>query len=132
MLSRELHSQGIYPPINISPSLSRLMKDGVGKNDTRDDHMRVANQLYAAYAKALEVRNLASIIGAEDLSEADNHFLSFARDFETHYIHQQEDQERSIFETLNIAWDLLSMLPAAELSRVSETDLAQYHHWEGS
>ena len=132
VLSRELHSQGIYPPINISPSLSRLMKDGVGKNDTRDDHIRVANQLYAAYAKALEVRNLASIIGADDLSEVDNRFLSFARDFETHYIHQQEEQERSIFETLNIAWDLLSMLPAAELSRVSETDLAQYHHWEGS
>jgi V/A-type H+-transporting ATPase subunit B len=131
VLSRELHSQGIYPPINISPSLSRLMKDGVGKNDTRDDHMRVANQLYAAYAKALEVRNLASIIGAEDLSEIDNHFLSFARDFEANYIHQEEDQERSIFETLNIAWDLLSRLPAAELSRVSEADLAHYHHWDG-
>ncbi len=130
VLSRELHGQGIYPPINISPSLSRLMKDGVGKNDTRDDHIRVANQLYAAYAKALEVRNLASIIGAEDLSATDNRFLSFARDFEAHYIHQQEAQERSIFETLNIAWDLLSMLPAAELTRVSENDLARYHHWE--
>ena len=131
VLSRELHSQGIFPPINISPSLSRLMKDGVGKNDTRDDHMCVANQLYAAYAKALEVRNLASIIGAEDLSETDNHFLTFARDFESHYINQDEEQERSIFETLNIAWDLLSMLPTAVLSRVSEADLAKYHHWDG-
>ena len=130
VLSRELHSQGVYPPINISPSLSRLMKDGVGKNDTRDDHMRVANQLYAAYAKAQEVRNLASIIGAEDLSEQDNHFLSFARDFEMHFINQNEDQERSIFETLNIAWGLLSMLPATVLSRVTEADLAKYHHWD--
>jgi len=131
VLSRELQSQGIYPPINISPSLSRLMKDGVGKNDTRDDHMRVANQLYAAYAKALEVRNLASIVGAEDLSETDNRFLSFAKDFEGQFINQGEEQERSIFETLNIAWDLLSMLPASQLSRVSEADLAKYHHWEG-
>lgn len=131
VLSRELQSQGIYPPINISPSLSRLMKDGVGKNDTRDDHMRVANQLYAAYAKALEVRNLASIVGAEDLSEIDNHFLAFAKDFEGHFINQEEEEERSIYETLNIAWDLLSKLPASHLSRVSETDLAKYHHWEG-
>lgn len=130
VLSRELNSQGIYPPINISPSLSRLMKDGVGKNDTRDDHMRVANQLYAAYAKALEVRNLASIIGAEDLSEIDNHFLQFAHDFERLFIHQQEEEERSIYETLNIAWNLLSQLPAAVLSRVTESDLAKYHHWE--
>jgi len=94
--------------------------------------MRVANQLYAAYAKAQEVRNLASIIGAEDLSDEDNHFLSFAHDFEAHFINQNEDQERSIFETLNIAWDLLSMLPASALSRVTEADLAKYHHWEGA
>lgn len=132
VLSRELHSQGIFPPINISPSLSRLMKDGVGKNDTRDDHMRVANQLYAAYAKALEVRNLASIVGAEDLSETDHYFLEFARGFEQQFIQQDEQQERSIFETLNIAWDLLSQLPASQLSRVSETDLAKYHHWQGN
>ncbi len=132
VLSRELHNQDIYPPIDVSPSLSRLMKDGTGKDDTRDDHMRVASQLFASYAKALEVRNLASIIGAEDLSDSDNHFLSFAHDFEKRFINQDEDQERSIFETLNIAWDLLSMLPASMLSRVSETDLAKYHHWEVS
>ncbi|MFK5987014.1 MAG: V-type ATP synthase subunit B [Pseudomonadota bacterium] len=130
VLSRELHNQGVYPPIDISPSLSRLMKDGVGKNDTRDDHLRVANQLYAAYAKAQEVRNLAAIIGAEDLSDTDNYFLSFARGFEQQFINQDEQQQRSIYESLNIAWELLSLLPTAVLSRVSETDLAKYHHWQ--
>ena len=130
VLSRELHNQGVYPPINISPSLSRLMKDGVGKNDTREDHMRVANQLYAAYAKAQEVRNLASIIGEEELSELDQQYIDFAQGFEQRFINQQEDEDRSIYESLNIAWELLSMLPVAVLSRVSETDLAKYHRWK--
>ncbi|MCW8931652.1 MAG: V-type ATP synthase subunit B [Gammaproteobacteria bacterium] len=130
VLARELHNQGIYPPIDISPSLSRLMKDGVGRNDTRDDHIRVANQLYAAYAKALEIRNLASIIGAEDLSDIDQHFLDFADQFEKRFIQQKENEERSIFETLNIAWDLLSILPANLLSRVTEEELAKYHRWK--
>ncbi|MBF0263904.1 MAG: V-type ATP synthase subunit B [Gammaproteobacteria bacterium] len=128
VLSRELYAQNIYPPINISPSLSRLMKDGVGKNDTRDDHLRLANQLYASYAKALEVRNLASIIGADDLPEADQDYLKFAQEFEQQYINQEENQPRSIFESLNIAWALLSLLPASALSRVSETDIAKYYH----
>lgn len=130
VLSRELHNEGIYPPINISPSLSRLMKDGVGRNDTRDDHIRVSNQLYASYATALDVRNLASIIGADDLSEVDQQFLEFAEKFEKQFIHQDENEERSIFETLNIAWDLLSILPVNELSRVTEEELAKYHRWQ--
>jgi V/A-type H+-transporting ATPase subunit B len=130
VLARDLHNQGIYPPINISPSLSRLMKDGVGRNDTRDDHIHVANQLYAAYATALGVRNLASIIGAEDLSETDRHFLEFADKFEKQFIHQNEDEERSIFETLNIAWSLLSILPVNLLTRVTEEELAKYHRWQ--
>jgi V/A-type H+-transporting ATPase subunit B len=130
VLSRELHNQGIYPPIDISPSLSRLMKDGVGRNDTRDDHIHVANQLYAAYAKALEVRNLASIIGADDLSVIDRHFLEFAEQFENRYIKQAESEDRSIFETLNTAWDLLSSLPANLLSRVTDEELAKYHRWK--
>lgn len=130
VLSRELHTQGIYPPVSIPPSLSRLMKDGIGKDDTREDHPRVASQLYASYARALEVRNLASIIGAEELSEGDRRYLIFAAEFEKRFVGQGEDEDRSIIETLTIAWDLLSLLPPELLTRVSEADLAKYHHWE--
>ncbi len=130
VLSRELHTQGIYPPVSIPPSLSRLMKDGIGKDDTREDHPRVASQLYASYARALEVRNLASIIGAEELSEGDRRYLTFAAEFEKRFVGQGEDEDRSIIETLTIAWDLLSQLPPELLTRVSEADLAKYHHWE--
>lgn len=129
VLSRELHSQGIYPPINIPPSLSRLMKDGIGENDTREDHPRVASQLYAAYARALEVRNLASIIGAEELSELDQEYLHFSEQFEERFIGQGEEQSRPVIETLDIAWELLSLLPASSLGRVSDADLEKYHHW---
>lgn len=128
VLSRELHNQGIYPPVAVPPSLSRLMKDGIGKDDTREDHPRAASQLYASYAKALEVRNLASIIGATDLSEDDRRYLAFAETFEKRFVNQGEDEDRTIIETLAIAWDLLSMLPAGVLTRVSETDLKTYHH----
>jgi V/A-type H+-transporting ATPase subunit B len=127
VLSRELHNQGIYPPVDIAPSLSRLMKDGIGKNDTREDHPRVANQLYALYAKAQETRNLASIIGAEELSTRDRRFLEFAAEFDRLFVGQGEDENRSIIETLNIAWQLLSSFPREALTRVSETDLAHYH-----
>jgi V/A-type H+-transporting ATPase subunit B len=129
VLSRELHNQDVYPPIDIPPSLSRLMKDGIGKDDTREDHPRVASQLYASYARALEVRNLASIIGPEDLSESDRRYLTFAKGFERRFVGQGEEEDRSIVETLNIAWELLSLLPAESLSRVSEDDIAKYHHW---
>ncbi|MCP4994915.1 MAG: V-type ATP synthase subunit B [Gammaproteobacteria bacterium] len=128
VLSRELHNQGIYPPIHISPSLSRLMKDGIGKDDTREDHARVANQLYAMYAKALETRNLASIIGADELSERDRRYLEFAESFDNQFVKQDEDEDRSIIESLNLAWELLSMFPKGMLTRVNETDLAKYHH----
>ncbi len=130
VLSRDLHNQDIYPPIDVPPSLSRLMKDGIGKGETREDHPRVANQLYASYARALEVRNLASIIGPEDLSESDQRYLSFAEGFERRFVGQGEEQDRSIEETLNIAWELLSRLPAEVLSRVSEDDIAKYHRWQ--
>ncbi len=130
VLSRELHNQDVYPPIDIPPSLSRLMKDGIGKDDTREDHPRVASQLYASYARALEVRNLASIIGPEDLSESDRRYLTFAKGFEQRFVGQGEEEDRSIIETLNIAWELLSLLPAESLSRVSEDDIANYHHWQ--
>ena len=130
VLSRELHNQGVYPPVHVPPSLSRLMKDGVGKDFTREDHPRVASQLYASYARALEARNLASIIGAEELSERDRRYLSFADAFEKRFVGQGEDDDRSIEETLNLAWDLLSFLPPDALARVSEADIAKYHKWE--
>jgi V/A-type H+-transporting ATPase subunit B len=131
VLSRELHNQGIYPPVHIAPSLSRLMKDGIGKDHTRDDHPRVANQLYAMYARALETRNLASIIGADELSERDRRYLTFADAFDQRFVGQGEDEDRSVIETLNLAWELLSMFPKEELARVSETDLAKYHRSGG-
>ncbi len=127
VLSRELHNQGVYPPVYIPPSLSRLMKDGIGKDDTREDHPRVASQLYASYARALEVRNLASIIGAEELSAIDRQYLKFAEEFEKRFVGQGEDEDRSVIETLTIAWDLLSILPPDSLARVSEVDIAKYH-----
>jgi V/A-type H+-transporting ATPase subunit B len=132
VLGRELFNQGIYPPVTVLPSLSRLMKDGIGKNFTRDDHPRVASQLFATYAKALEVRGLAAIIGAEDLSEADRRYLQFAEAFETRFIGQGEDENRSIGETLDLAWELLSMLPASVLIRVSEEELAQHYRNTGA
>lgn len=130
VLSRELHNQGIYPPVYIPPSLSRLMKDGVGKDYTRDDHQRVANQLYASYTRALEARNLASIIGAEELSQQDQQYLAFADAFEQRFIGQGEEEDRSIIETLDLAWELLSMLPPEALSRVKEADIQKYHRSE--
>jgi V/A-type H+-transporting ATPase subunit B len=127
VLSRELHGKSIYPPVNVPPSLSRLMKDGIGREFTRDDHPRLSSQLYASYTRALEARNLASIIGAEELSQRDQRFLQFAHAFESRFVQQGEDEERSIIETLDLAWELLSLLPPEELSRVTEEDIQKYH-----
>ncbi len=127
VLSRELHNQGVYPPVNVPPSLSRLMKDGIGKDYTREDHARVANQLYAAYTRALDARNLASIIGAEELSERDQNYLRFADAFEQRFVGQGDTTNYSIGETLALAWELLAMLPQDELTRVSETDIQKYY-----
>ena len=127
VLGRELHNQGTYPPVSVLPSLSRLMKDGIGENFTREDHPHVASQLFASYAKALEVRGLAAIIGAEELSEGDRGYLRFADAFERQFIGQGENEERSVYETLNLAWDLLSLLPKAALIRVTEDELAEYY-----
>ena len=123
VLSRELHAQGVYPPIAVLPSLSRLMKDGIGGEFTRDDHPGVASQLFASYAKALEVRGLAAIIGAEELAERDRRYLEFAEAFERRFVGQSEDEDRDIGATLDLAWSLLSMLPAETLTRVREQDL---------
>lgn len=130
VLARDLHARGVYPPVAVLPSLSRLMKDGIGKNDTREDHPRVANQLFASYARALEVRNLAAIIGAEDLAEGDRRYLAFAEAFESRFVNQGENEDRSIFETLSLAWEVLSLLPAGELIRVSEEEIASHHRFQ--
>jgi V/A-type H+-transporting ATPase subunit B len=127
VLGRELANQGVYPPVTVLPSLSRLMKDGVGKHFTREDHPNLASQLFASYAKALEVRGLAAIIGAEELSDADWRYLRFAEAFEKRFIGQGEDEDRSVHETLNLGWDLLSMLPPAALIRVTEAQLTTWH-----
>ncbi|MCG6897983.1 MAG: V-type ATP synthase subunit B [Thiocapsa sp.] len=127
VLSRELHNQGIYPPVHISPSLSRLMKDGIGKDDTREDHPRVAAQIYALYARAQETRNLASIIGADELSERDRRYLAFADAFDERFVGQGDAEDRSIEATLNLAWELMSMFPRDMLTRLKETDLAKYY-----
>ena len=127
VLARDLQARHVYPPVAVLSSLSRLMKDGIGGNYTREDHPRVASQLFASYAKALEVRNLAAIIGAEELSEGDRRYLAFANAFERRFVGQGENDDRSISETLSIGWEVLSMLPAEALTRVSEEDLATYH-----
>jgi V/A-type H+/Na+-transporting ATPase subunit B len=132
VMSRDLHSKSIYPPVNVPPSLSRLMKDGIGKDDTREDHPRVASQLYAAYTRALDARNLASIIGAEELSKRDQRYLQFADAFEERFVRQGVYEERSIIETLDLAWEILSLLPSDALTRVSEKDLQKYHSWDES
>ncbi len=130
VLSRELNNQGVYPPVAVLPSLSRLMKDGIGKNYTREDHPHVANQLFASYARALEVRNLAAIIGAEELSQSDRDYLAFGKAFEERFVNQGEDEDRTIFETLAISWELLSLLPPETLTRVTEEEIAKYHNWQ--
>ena len=123
VLSRELAAAGIQPPVAVLPSLSRLMKDGIGEGMTREDHARVASQLFASYAKAQEVRSLAAIIGAEELSEEDNRYLQFAQAFETRFVGQGETENRSIFDTLDLAWEVLSLLPREVLTRLPEKDL---------
>jgi V/A-type H+-transporting ATPase subunit B len=103
------------------------MKDGIGKDDTREDHPRVAAQLYALYARAQETRNLASIIGADELSERDRLYLKFADDFDHRFVGQGESEDRSIEATLNLSWELMSQFPRDMLTRMKETDLAKYY-----
>ena len=127
VLGRELYFAGIYPPVAVLPSLSRLMKDGIGKNRTRDDHPRWGAQLYAAYAKTQDVRALASVIGEEELTEVDQRYLQFGRAFEREFVNQSFTENRTIERTLEIGWKLLSMLPKQELTRVTLDEIAQYY-----
>ncbi|MFB6071262.1 MAG: V-type ATP synthase subunit B, partial [Halanaeroarchaeum sp.] len=126
-VDRSLNSQGIEPPINVLPSLSRLMDEGIGEGLTREDHGDVSDQLYAAYAEGEDLRDLVNIVGREALSERDNKYLDFADRFENEFIEQGFDTARSIDETLDIGWDLLSMLPRDELNRIDEEYIETYY-----
>ena len=126
VLSRSLEKQGIYPPINISTSLSRLMKDGIGKDRTREDHADVSSQLYAAYAQFNAVKSLATIIGEEGLASRDKDYLRFGDQFEKNLINQGRTENRTIEQTLGIAWDTLSLLPEEELTRIHSDLLEKY------
>jgi V/A-type H+-transporting ATPase subunit B len=127
VLSRSLTQQDVYPPIAVLPSLSRLMKDGIGRGKTRDDHSRVSMQLYAAYARVQDIRSLASVIGEEELSTVDQRYLAFGRAFETEFIQQDVGENRDLETTLSLAWQLLSLLPRTELTRVTEADINRYY-----
>ena len=127
VLDRPLHGQSIYPPINILPSLSRLMKDGIGAGYTREDHQDLANQLFSAYAKVGDARNLASVIGEDELSPIDKKYLAFGKEFEERYIGQRPDENRSMEETLDLGWELLGKLPREELDRVDTKILDKYY-----
>jgi len=126
VMERELHRKGIYPPINVLPSLSRLMKDGIGKGKTREDHSDVSNQLYAAYAEGRDLRALVAVVGEEALTERDRKYLDFADAFERRFVNQGRDEDRPIERTLDLGWELLSMLPEDELTRVDPRFLSKY------
>ena len=126
VLSRNLDHQGIYPPISVLPSLSRLMKDGIGKGKTRNDHSHLSSQLYAAYAHVQDVRALASVIGEEELYEVDQKYLEFGHAFEEEFVNQVASENRTIEQTLGVGWRLLTKLPEEELTRVSLEEIEQY------
>jgi V/A-type H+-transporting ATPase subunit B len=126
-VDRDLNSQGIQPPVDVLPSLSRLMDDGIGEGLTRGDHADVKDQLYAAYAEGVDLRDLENIVGREALDERQNRLLDFADRFENEFVEQGYDTNREIEDTLDIGWDLLSLLPKAELNRVDEELIEEYY-----
>lgn len=127
VLDRTLYGQSVYPPINVLPSLSRLMKDGIGEGFTRADHQGLANQLFSCYAKVGDARALASVIGEDELSPIDKKYLVFGKEFENRFVGQGNRANRNITETLNIGWELLGLLPRTELDRVDTKVLDQYY-----
>ncbi|MBQ1412412.1 MAG: V-type ATP synthase subunit B [Clostridia bacterium] len=127
VLDRALDGSGVYPPVSILPSLSRLMKDGIGEGFTRADHAALSNQLFASYAKVQDARSLASVIGEEELSENDKKLLAFGKKFENRFIKQSENEARSMEQSLNLGWELLSELPKEELDRVDNETLEKYY-----
>ena len=127
VVSRDLHRKGIYPPINVLPSLSRLMNLGIGKGHTREDHKKVSDQMYAGYAEGNDLRGLVAIVGKDALSERDRMFLEFADLFEQRFVRQGYDEDRTIVDTLDLGWDLLSTLPVEQLTRIDRELINKYH-----
>jgi len=120
--------KGIYPPINVLPSLSRLMNSGIGEGKTRDDHKAVSDQMYALYAEGRDMRGLVAIVGKDALSERDQKVLEFADLFEDRFVRQSRDEDRHIVDdTLRIAWEILSELPEAQLARIDNKFIDAYH-----
>jgi len=126
VLDRELFQRGIYPPVAGLPSLSRLMKDGIGEGMTREDHPDLSSQLFAAYSHVKQVRNLASIIGEEELSANDKQYLRFSEKFESQFLSQSETENRDIGRTLDLGWKVLAEIPREELLRVKQEYIAKY------
>lgn len=129
-LDADLNATGIYPPVGVLPSLSRLMKDGIGEGYTRADHSAVSNQLFACYAHVQDVRSLTSVIGEDELSATDKKYMEFGKLFEEHFINQGFDVNRSIEETLDLGWSLLSVLPIGELDRIDNEIVKQFYNHE--
>ncbi len=130
ILSRDLHRKNIYPPIEVSLSLSRLMQKGIGKGRTREDHAGVASQLFGAYAEGKELRDLVAVVGEEALSSSDKKYLEFADEFEKRFVNQGKDEDRSIEETLDLGWELLSIFPESELKRIDPEYIEKYYKGE--
>ncbi len=128
VVSRELHRKGIYPPIFVLPSLSRLMNAGIGEGQTREDHKQLSDQLYAAYAEGVDLRGLVAIVGKEALSERDQRLLEFSDDFENRFVRQGRENDRHIGDdTLELGWDMISALPESALTRIDKKIMSQYH-----
>jgi V/A-type H+-transporting ATPase subunit B len=127
VLDRGLYQKGFYPPINILPSLSRLMKDGIGEGYTRKDHPDLASQIFSSYARVNDARALASVIGADELSEIDIRYLEFGQILESKFINQNRFEDREVIDTIKLGWDVLGLLPKSELDRVSTELLDKYY-----
>ena len=127
VLGRDIFQRGIYPPINVLPSLSRLMKDGIGEGYTREDHPEIANQIFSSYSHVQEVAALSQVIGEDELSEIDKKYMEFGRQFEEKFIKQGFDENRDIYETLDLAWEIISILPKEELDRLSPEMIEKYY-----
>lgn len=126
VLSRDLHRKGIYPPVDVLPSLSRLMGGGIGEGKTRPDHSGVSDQMYSAYAEGRDLRDLVAVVGEEALTDRDKSFLEFAQQFEDKFVTQSKDEDRSIEETLDLGWDLFKILPRTELKRVKDEFIEEH------
>ncbi|MGN1479239.1 MAG: V-type ATP synthase subunit B [Acutalibacteraceae bacterium] len=128
VLDRTLDSMGVYPPIGVLASLSRLMKDGIGEGYTREDHSKLSNQLFSCYAKVQDAKSLASVIGEDELSPADKRILEFGKRFEQEFIAQGQAENRTITQTLDLGWELLRMLPREDLDRIDDETIEKYYN----